>query len=106
MNQNNRKTGGNLSTTFAIRCLAAAYLLYSLFDIIRAYFGVGEDKPSLLLLLLSIVVLGGGGLFVACTAYREWKRSPGTQSADTSGAVTAEADAAIPGQTEETEIQP
>ena len=101
MNQNNRKTGGNMSSTFAIRCLAAVFVFYSLYDIVRAYFAGGEDAPSLLLLLLAILVLGGGGAFVAYSAYKEWKRDDSAQD-ETSGA-EADEQAALPEETKETE---
>ena len=82
MDQNNQKSGGNFNATVAIRCLAAAFVFYSLYDIVRGYFVGGEEAPSLLLLILSIVVLGGGGVFIAWMAWKEWKKGsePAQQS--------------------------
>lgn len=71
---NNRKNGGNMSLTFGIRVIAALFVFYSLFDIVKAYFAGGEDAPSLMLLALSALVLGGGGIFIAFMAWKEWKK--------------------------------
>ena len=101
MNPNNKKSGGNMSTTFAIRCLAACFVLYSLYDIVRAYFAGGEDAPTPFLLLLAVVVLGGGGAYIAYTAYKEWKRDPNEQA--TEEEPEEETAKALPEQTEETE---
>lgn len=79
MGQNNQTSGGRFSHIVALRCLAAGFVLYSLFDIVRGYFAGGEEAPSLLLLILSVLVLGSGGVYIALMAWKEWKKG-GTPS--------------------------
>lgn len=80
MNQNHRGNTGNATTVF-IRCLAAGFVFYSLWEIVSAFLKGGEDAPSLTLLLLAIAVLGGGGVFIALMAWKEWKRYKAGQDA-------------------------
>ena len=64
----------NPDTYFMFKLLAAGYLLYLLWDIIKMYMAGGADQPSVLLMVCSFVVLGGGAVFIGITSFNQWRR--------------------------------
>ena len=64
----------NPDAYFGFKLLAAGYLLYLTWDIIKMYIAGGEDQPSIPLLIFSILFLGGGAIFIAVSSFRMWRR--------------------------------
>ena len=82
----------NPDAYFGFKLLAAGYLLYLVWDMIKMYREGGPDQPSVILLICSVVVLGGGALFIAISSYRLWRKFK--QEAADEAAMLAEAEAA------------
>lgn len=64
----------NPDNYFMFKLLAAGYLLYLLWDIIKMYMAGGEDQPSVLLMVCSFAVLGGGAVYIGITSFLQWRR--------------------------------
>lgn len=64
----------NPDNYFMFKLLAAGYLLYLLWDIIKMYMAGGADQPSVLLMVCSFVVLGGGAAYIGITSFAQWRR--------------------------------
>lgn len=55
------------------RLLAAGYILYMAWQIVKAYMEGGEEAPSVLILVLSIVLLGGGAVFILVISLKQYR---------------------------------
>ena len=64
----------NMNSVMMFRLLAAGYVLYMLYQVVKSYIEGGEEAPSLFLLLFSIVLLGGGAAVILLLSWREYKR--------------------------------
>lgn len=64
----------NPDNYFMFKLLAAGYLLYLLWDIIKMYMAGGADQPSVLLMVCSFAVLGGGAVYIGVTSFLQWRR--------------------------------
>lgn len=64
----------NPDAYFGFKLLAAGYLLYLTWDIIKMYIAGGEDQPSVPLLIISVLFLGGGAVFIAVSSFKMWRK--------------------------------
>lgn len=74
---NRENTRRNPDATFGFRALAAGYMLYMLYDMIRMF--VSGESDDLVALIFGIVILGGGGLFVLISSYITWRKEKAEQ---------------------------
>lgn len=67
----NNKNRNDTMLTF--RLLAVGYILYMVWQVIKAYIEGGEEAPSVLVLVLTIVLLGGGAVFVLIISLKQYR---------------------------------
>ena len=84
----------NPDAYMGFRMLAAGYLLYLTWDVIKLYRAGGADKPSLPLLIFSLLFLGGGAIFIAVITWKQWKRWK--REAEEEAAAAAQAEEELP----------
>lgn len=87
----------NPDNAFIFRMLAVAYVLYLVWDIVRAYLEGGEGAPALWAVCLIAVLLGGGAICLGVISYKQWKKAKAQQVAE----AEAEAEALLEEETEE-----
>jgi hypothetical protein len=63
----------NIKAMLAVRAVAAVYLLYMAYDMVKLYLEDTTEKPDLALVIGGAVFLVAGGIFIGILTYREWR---------------------------------
>ena len=63
----------NVKVMLTIRAVAAVYLVYMAYDMIKLYMEDSTDKPDLALVIGGAAFLVAGGIFIGILTYREWR---------------------------------
>ena len=89
----------NPDAVFGFRALAAAYILYLVYQTVQTYIS-GEATSGIWLLIASVVLLGGGAVYILVSSYLSWRKEKAELAAQEAAEAEAEAEKSAAEETE------